>query len=33
MEDFNYAIASILFAMLVVVALDSYLFFTTLLSR
>jgi len=33
MEGFNYAIASILGAMLVVISMDAYLFFTEVLSR
>ena len=33
MDDFNYAIASILGAMLVVISMDAYLFFTEVLSR
>lgn len=33
MDDFNYAIASILGAMLLVVGMDAYLFFTEVLSR
>jgi hypothetical protein len=33
MDDFNYAIASILGAMLLVVGMDVYLFFTEVLSR
>jgi len=33
MDGFNYAIASILGAMLVVISMDAYLFFTEVLSR
>jgi hypothetical protein len=33
MDSFNYAIASILGAMLVVVSMDAYLFFMEVLSR
>ena len=33
MDGFNYEIASILGAMLVVISMDAYLFFTEVLSR
>ncbi len=33
MEDFNYAIAAILGAMLVVISMDAYLFFVEVASR
>jgi hypothetical protein len=33
MDDFNYAIAAILGAMLVVVSMDAYIFFTEVASR
>jgi hypothetical protein len=33
MDDFNYAIASILGAMLVVIGMDAYLFFMEVMSR
>ena len=33
MDDFNYAIAAILGAMLVVISMDAYLFFTEVMSR
>ena len=33
MDGFNYAIASILGAMFVVISMDAYLFFTEVLSR
>ena len=33
MDDFNYAIAAILGAMLVVISMDAYIFFTEVVSR
>jgi hypothetical protein len=33
MADFNYAIAAILGAMLVVISMDAYIFFTEVASR
>lgn len=33
MVDFNYAIAAILGAMLVVISMDAYIFFTEVVSR
>ena len=33
MDDFNYAVAAILGAMLVVISMDAYIFFTEVASR